>query len=205
MLLDCTSGVVSGLLYTPSCPWTARLEWCLVYYIQHHAPRLHIWSGVWFIIYNIMLLDCTSGMASGLLYTTSCPLTAHLEWCLVYYTLHLVPRLHIWSGVWFIIYNIMLLDCTSGVASGLLYTTSCPLTAHLEWCLVYYILHHVPGLHIWSGVWFIIYYIMSLDCSSGVVSGSLYTTSCPSTAHLELCLVFLTTPQYHKCHHQVEQ
>ena len=144
MPLNCTSGVVSGLLYTTSCPSSAHLEWCPVYCILHHAPRLHIWSGVWFIIYNIMLLDCTSGVVSGLLYTTSCPLTAHLEWCLVYYIQHHAPRLHIWSGVWFIIYYIMSLDCTSGVVSGLLYTTSCSSTAHLEWCLVYYILHHVP-------------------------------------------------------------
>ena len=100
-----------------------------------------------------MSLDCTSRVVSDLLYTASCPSTAHLELCLVYYILHHVPRLHIWSGVWFIIYDIMSLDCSSGVASGLLYTTSCPLTAHLEWHLVYYI------------------YIMSLDCTSGVVSG----------------------------------
>ena len=195
MSLDCTSRGVSGLLYTPSCPQTANLEVCLVYYKLHHVPRLHIQRCVWFIIYSIMSLDCKSRGVSGLLYTTSCPQTAHLKVCLVYYILHHVPRLHIQRCVWFIIYSIMYLDCTSRDMSGLLYTTSCPQTAHLEMCLVYYILHHVARLHIQRCVWFIIYYIMSLDSTSRVVSGLLYTTSCPQTTHLEVCLVYYT--QHH--------
>ena len=190
MSLDCTSIGVSGLLYTTSCPQTAHLEVCLVYYIPHHVLRLHIQKCVWFIIYSIMSLDCTSRGVSDLLYTTSCPQTAHLEVCLVYYILHHVPRLHIQGCVWFIIYSIMSLDCTSRGVSDLLYTTSCPQTAHLEVCLVYYIPHHVPRLHIQRCVWFIIYYIMSLDCTSKGVSGLLYTASCPLTAHLEVCLVY---------------
>ena len=190
MSLDCTSRGVSGLLYTTSCPWTAHLEVCLVYYIQHHVPRLHIQRCVWFIIYSMMTLDYTSRGVSGLLYTTSCPQTAHLQVCLVYYILHHVPRLNIQRCVWFIIYSIMSLDCTSRGVSCLLYTTSCPLTTHLEVCLVYYILHHVPRLHIQRCVWFITYYSMSLDCRSRGVSGLLYTTSCPWTAHLEVCLVY---------------
>ena len=190
MSLDCTSRGVSGLFYTASCPQTAHLEVCLVYYILHHVPRLHIQRCVWFIIYSIVSLDCTSGVVSGLLYTTSCPQTAHLEVCLVYYIQHHVPRLHIWSSVWFIIYHIMSLDCTSRGVSGLLYTASCPQTAHLEQCLVYYILHHVPRLNIQRCVWFIIYSIMSLDCTSRGVSGLLHTTSCPQTADLEVCLVY---------------
>ena len=190
MSLDCTSRDVSGLLYTASCPQTAYLEVCLVYYIPHHVPRLHIQRCVLFIIYYIMSLDCTSRGVSGLLYTTSCPQTAHLEVCLVYYILHHVPRLHIQRCVWFIIYSIMSLDCTSRGVSDLLYIASCPQTAHLEQCLVYYILHHVSRLLIQRCVWFIIYYIMSLDCTSRGVSGLLYTTSCPQTAHLEVCLVY---------------
>ena len=188
--LDCTSRGVSGLLYTPSCPQTAHLEVCLVYYILHHVPRLNIQRFVRFIIYSIMSLDCTSRGVSGLLHTISCPQTADLEVCLVYYILHHVPRLHIQRCVWFIIYSIMSLDCTSRGVSGLLYTASSPWIAHLEVCLVYYIQHHVPGLNIQRCVWFIIYNIMSLDCTSRGVSGLLYTTSCPQTAHLEVCLVY---------------
>ena len=190
MTLDCTSRGVSGLLYTTSCPQTAHLEVCLVYYILHHVPRLHIQRCVWFIIYHIMTLDCTSRGVSGLLYTTSCPQTAHLEVCLVYYILHHVPRLHIQRCVWFIKYSIISLDCTSRGVSGLLYTPSCPQTAHLEVCLVYYILHHVPRLNIQRFVRFIIYSIMSLDCTSRGVSGLLHTTSCPQTADLEVCLIY---------------
>ena len=190
MSLDCTSRGVSGLLYTASCPWTTHLEVCLVYYIQHHVPRVHIQRCVGFIIYSIMSLDCISRGVSGLLYTASCPQTAHLEVCLVYYILHHLPGLHIQRCVWFTIYSIISLDCTSRGVSGLLYTASCPQTAHLEECLVYYIQHHVPRLHIQRCVWFIIYYIMSLDCTSRVVSGLLYTASSPQTAHLEVCLVY---------------
>ena len=190
MSLDCTSRGVSGLLYTASCPQSAHLEECLVYYIQHHVPRLHIWSSVWFIIYYIMSLDCTSRGVTGLLYTTSCPQTAHLEVCLLYYIQHHVPRLHIQRYVWFIIYSIMSLDYTSRGVSGLLYTASCPWTTHLEVCLVYYIQHHVPRLHIQRCVWFIIYSIMSLGNTSRGVSGLLYTASCPWTTHLEVCLVY---------------
>ena len=190
MSLDCTSRGVSGLLYTTSCPQTAHLEVCLVYFIPHHVPRLHIQRCVWFIIYSIMSLDSSSRGVSGLLYTTSCPQTAHLEVCLIYYILHHVPRLHIQRCVWFIIYSIMSLDCTSRGVSGLLYTASSPWIAHLEVCLVYYIQHHVPGLNIQRCVWFIIYNIMSLDCTSRGVSGLLYAASCPWTAHLEECLVY---------------
>ena len=190
MSLDCTSIGVSGLLYTASCPQTAHLQVCLVNYIQHHIPRLHIQRCVWFIIYSIISLDCTSRGVSGLLYTTSCPQTAHLEVCLVYYIQHHDPRLHSQMCVWFIIYSIMSLDCTSRGVSGLLYTASCPQTAHLEVCLVYYIQHHVPRLHIQRYVWFIIYRIMSLNCTSRGVSSLLYTASCPQTAHLEVCLVY---------------
>ena len=190
MSIDCTSRGVSGLLYIPSCPQTAHLEVCLVYYIQHHVLTLYIQRCVWFIIYYIISLDCTSRGVSDLLYTPSCPQTAHLEVCLVYYIQHHLPRLHIQRCVWFIIYHIMSLDCTSRGVSGLLYTASCPQTAQLDVCLVYYIQHHVPRLLLQRCVWFIIYSIMSLDCTSRGVSGLLYTAPCPQTANIEVCLVY---------------
>ena len=202
MSLDCTSRGVSGLLYTASCPQTAHLEQCLVYYTLHHVPRLNIQRSVWFIIYSIMSLDCTSGGVSGLLYTASSPQTADLEVCLVYYILHHVPRLHIQRCVWFITYSIMSLDCTSRCVSGLLYAASSPWIAHLDVCLVYYIQHNVPRLHIQRCVWLIIYYIMSLDCTSRGVSGLLYTASCPQTAHLEVCLVYFIQHHVPRLHIQ---